>query len=77
MTDTEKALEIISKKKVNVALLRDCFDYPDDPFALKANPKMRRGLYVYNSTYEPGTYWREPLSYEEYMLLKKMLYRPR
>ena len=77
MTDVEKALKIISKKKVNVALLLDCFDYPDDPFALMADPKMPKGLYVYNSTYEPGKYWREPLSYEEYVVLKKTLLRYR
>ena len=45
MTDIEKAFKVISKKNVNVALLRYCFDYPDDPFALKANPKMPKGLF--------------------------------
>ena len=74
MTDLEKALKIISKKNVNVALLRDCFECLDDPFALMADPKMPRGLYVYNTTNEPGECWREPLSYEEYTFLKKMLH---
>ena len=73
MTNIEKAFRIIAKKNVNVALLRDCFDYPDDPFALMADPKMPKGLFVYNTTDEPGKYWREPLSYEEYMVLKKVL----
>lgn len=77
MTDIEKAFKIISEKNVNVALLRECFDCQDDPFALKADPKMPRGLYVYNTTYEPGENWRVPLSYEEYVLLKKTLYHPR
>lgn len=73
MTDVEKAFKIISKKNVNVALLRNCFDYPDDPFALMADPKMPKGLFVYNTTDEPGECWRVPLSYEEYTLLKKTL----
>ena len=73
MTDLEKAFKIISKKNVNVALLRNCFECLDDPFALMAYPKMPRGLYVYNTTNEPGECWREPLSYEEYTFLKKML----
>ena len=73
MTNIEKAFRIIAKKNVNVALLRDCFDYPDDPFALKADPKMPKGLFVYNTTYEPGKYWREPLTFEEYGILKKVL----
>ena len=77
MTDMEKAFKIISKKNVNVALLRKCFDYPDDPFALMADPKMPKGLYVYNTTDEPGEYWRVPLSYEEYVLLKKTLCQSR
>lgn len=75
ITEKEKVLafDIIKKKKVNVALLVKCFDYPDDPFLLKADPTMCRGLYEYNNTYEPGNYWREPLNINEYNLLKKAL----
>ena len=64
---------IIKNKKVNVALLVKCFDYPDDPFLLKADPTMCKGLYVYNNTYEPGSYWREPLDINEYNFLKGVL----
>jgi len=77
MTDTEKAFKIISKKNVNVALLRNCFDCLDDPFALMADPKMPKGLYVYNTTDEIGECWRVPLSYEEYVFLRKMLCQSR
>lgn len=77
MTDIEKAFKIVSKKDVNVSLLRYCFDYPDDPFALMADPKMPKGLFVYNTTDEPGERWRVPLTYEEYMVLKRTLRQPR
>lgn len=73
MNDKEKALDIIIKKKVNVALLLECFEMPDDPFLLKYQPEQRKGLYNYNRTYEPGNYWREPLSIQEYLFLKKVL----
>ena len=73
MTDKEKAFEIIKRKKVNVALLMDCFEYPDDPFLLRYEPNNRKGLYVYNNTYEPGNYWREPLNIKEYLFLKGVL----
>lgn len=69
----DRALKIIRDKKVNVALLKECFEYPDDPFIIKIFPKEPRGLNVYNSTYEPGQFWREPLTFEEYNILKKAL----
>ena len=77
VTEKEKVLafDIIKNKKVNVALLVKCFDYPDDPFLLKADPTMCKGLYVYNNTYEPGSYWREPLDINEYNFLKGVLKR--
>ena len=75
VTDKEKVLafDIIKNKKVNVALLIKCFDYPDDQFVLKYNPTLIHGLYVYNTTYEPGDYWREPLDADEYNFLKGVL----
>ena len=73
MSDKEKALDIIVKKKVNVALLLECFEMPDDPFLLKYQPDERKGLYNYNRTNEPGEYWREPLTIREYLFLLHVL----
>ena len=72
MTDKEKALDIIVKKRVNVALLLDCFEMPDDPFLLKYQPDMCCGLYRYNEAirYDSNAY---PLNIREYNLLKKVL----
>lgn len=67
-----EALQLIKTKKVNVALLLKCFKIPDDPFLLKTNPNMCKGLYEYNNTYEPGNNWREPLDIKEYNKLKNI-----
>ena len=68
-----KASNIIAEKEVNVAFLKECFKWPDDPFLLKVNPNMCKGLYIYNTTYEPRQYWRVPLNIDEYNFLKVVL----
>lgn len=73
MSKQEEALRIIDKKDVDVALLKKCFGYSDDPFLLKYEPDMCRGLYNYNNNYEDGKYYRTPLTIKEYKLLKEVL----
>ena len=58
-----ECLHLLDKYNVNITWLKHCFEYQDD----------EKGLYLYNTTYEPSTHWREQLDLTQYRLLKEVL----